>query len=253
MTWLWAGLFTAAQELFFFPCNCYCITSSKRTWVFEEPLLGGVCTHCEDSLYLDPWQRLCLAACSNACAEPAHLSGFQLVYSNVLWDKAWDKLSLVLKGFFLFPCFEKAFKKSNKYLDMYLMSALRMTVNLSLRGVRKEVRLTGVSVVAKIMQCNSEAFLTLQVWVYGFRWEGVWGFPIPYDRFPCQAYKLIFDCQPRSSYCVLWQLSPALFLCHHQHTITSAMFLPARQSYDYAWSNTCANSLIAREISLVSL
>lgn len=46
---------------------------------------------------------------------------------------------------------------------MYLMSALRMTVNLSLRGVRKEVRLTGVSVVAKIMQRNSEAFLTLQV------------------------------------------------------------------------------------------
>lgn len=91
------------------------------------------------------------------------------------------------------------------------------------------------------------------MWLYSFRWEGIWGFPIPFVRFPCQAYKLNFDCQPRCSYHALWQLSSALSLCHHQHTITSALFLAARQSYGYIWSNTCANSLIARKISLVSL
>lgn len=106
---------------------------------------------------------------------------------------------------FFFPCFEKAFKNSNKYLKLYLVSSLRIPVNLSLSSVIKQLRLTSVSfVVAKIMKSNSEAFLTLQVWLNSFSWEGVWGLPVPFDRFPCQAYKLIFDCQPYSSYRVLW-------------------------------------------------
>lgn len=117
------------------------VTSSKMTWLFEEPLLGGVCTRCEDSFYLHAWQRLLAAMpvltlfTSDWKPEPTHLSGFQFVYSNV-WDKDWDKFYLMLEwGVFLLPCFKKAFKKSNKYLKLCLVSALRMTVNLSLWGV----------------------------------------------------------------------------------------------------------------------
>lgn len=63
-----------------------------------------------------------------------------------------------------------------------------MTVHVSLRGVIKELRLTGASVVvAKIMKSNSEAFRIL--WVR--RQEGVRGIPLPFDRFPCQANKLL--------------------------------------------------------------
>jgi len=43
------------------------------------------------------------------------------------------------------------------------------------------------------------------------------------------------------------------FLCHHQQAITSAMFLPVRQSEGYTWSSTCVKSLTVRGNLLVSL
>lgn len=51
---------------------------------------------------------------------------------NFLW--CW---SFVWFWCFLYPCFDKTFKKSNKYLQLYTVNALRMAVNLSLKAVYK--------------------------------------------------------------------------------------------------------------------
>lgn len=135
-------------------------------------LLRGVCTCCEDSLCLHLWQKLwsghlqqCLCfSCSlpSVSLKLTHLSGFHLVYSNILWDKARDKLPLMLKGF-LFLCFEKAFKKSNKYLRLNLVSALGVTVNLSLGGVIKRWG----SLVCLLLLPRSWKAIWKLFWVFG--------------------------------------------------------------------------------------
>lgn len=128
-------------------------------------------------------QCLCLPYSLSRRNLDTHISGFQLVYLNVLWFTVSDNCSLILKfclvwffsvlRFFLFPCFEKAFKKCSKYLQLCVVNVLRMAVNLSLKAVYKTAE-------TQWWCCqdneNSEAFLTLYV-IVQFQKGKCWRIP----------------------------------------------------------------------------
>lgn len=121
-------------------------------WDFEEPLLGGVHTHCEVNLYLHPWQRLsgCLLQC---LCLPCPLSRgspdwhtywdfslfTQLFFDsqfeiNFLW--CWSFVCFDFGFFFYFHALRKLSKRAINSL-LYIVNALKMAVNLSLKAVYK--------------------------------------------------------------------------------------------------------------------
>lgn len=135
------------------PCSCYFIASSKGTFEILRNLCWEVFILTVKSIYICIPDKGCVwlfAAMPvltlfalKGKPRLTHILEFQLVYSNVLWFTVWDKLSLMLKFclfwfwfFFYFHALRKLSKRAINSL-LYIVNALRMAVNLSLKAVYK--------------------------------------------------------------------------------------------------------------------